>query len=136
MQFFPILYDNFISNEDLANDLFDSNTYSSVGMIMIITTVIWMPIYYYIISNYGKLYKVSVWAIWILIIAIINFSVANYNAGIQLDILYKDTEHGSPYTALDLFSFSIINFIWTIVFSFIISIPLKLKSIQASKTPF
>jgi hypothetical protein len=133
MDFFPLLYDNLISNPDFANDLFDSGIYNIVGMIMVFSSLIWMLLYYYFLSDYSNNYKLYKWIIWILVLAIINFSVAYYFSDLQMAILYPD---GGSYIVTDYINFSLLNFIWSIVFCFILSIPLKIKSITASKTPF
>lgn len=136
MDVFPLLYDNLISNPDFANVLYDSEIYNSVGLIMILSSLICMIIYYYIVSNYSNFKKLYFWAMWILILAIINFSVAYYFSDLEMELQFKETENGSPFTVTDYINFSFLNFMWTIFFCFILSIPLKIKSTRASKIPF
>lgn len=136
MDLFPLLYDNLISNEDFADALYNSEIYNSVGMIMVFSSLFCMILYYYVISNYSNFRKFYFWAIWILVLAIINFSVAYYFSDLEMEKQFKDTENGSPFSVTDYMNFSFLNFIWTIFFCFILSIPLKIKSTRASKTPF
>lgn len=135
MDFFPLLYDNLISNPDFANDLYTLGIYNSVGMIMVLSSLICMILYYYVVSNYSNNYKLYFWAIWIIVLAFINFSTAYYFSDLEMEKLYLDNPP-NPYTVTDYINFSFLNFIWTIIFCFILSIPLKIKSTRASKTPF
>ncbi len=135
MDLFPLLYDNLISNPDFANDLYDSGIYNSVGMIMVLSSLICMILYYYVVSNYSNNYKLYIWAIWIVVLAFINFSTAYYFSDLEMEKLYLNNPP-NPYTVTDYINFSFLNFIWTIFFCFILSIPLKIKSTRASKTPF
>jgi cell shape-determining protein MreD len=133
MDFFPLLYDNIISNPDFANALYDSGVYNTVGMTMLISSLIFMILYYYVVSNYSNFKKFYFWGIWILVLAIINFSVAYYFSELQMQKQFNDDP---PFSIADYINFSFLNFIWTIVIGFILSIPLKTKSTRASKTPF
>ena len=134
MNIFPLLYDNLISDPNFAYDLYSSETYNSVGMIMVFSSFIWMALYYFFLSDYSNNYKLYKWILWVFLLAIINFSVAYYIVDLEMEIQYPN---GSPYSIADYINFSFINFIWSIIFCFILSIPLKkMKSTRASKTPF
>jgi hypothetical protein len=133
--FFAALYEGFhplnlFYIQDFSNEMYDSGAYVTIGVIMIFSSLILMTLYYYLLSSYGNLYKRLFWFIWLLIIAIINFAVAYYYSIVELENLqlnYGFTEH---------FNFSIVNVLWTVIFSFLFSLILKFKSIQGSRTPF
>jgi hypothetical protein len=139
--FFAILYEGtFLGDlfylDGFSNDMFQANAYISIGLIMIISSAILELIYYYFISNYGGFYKKRFWSIWILIIGIINFAVAYYQSTIAMEDFYYISTEGSPYSFTEYFTFSLVNVLWAIIFSFLFSIVLKIKSVTASKTPF
>jgi hypothetical protein len=139
--FFAILYEGtFLGDifylDGFSNDLFEANAYMSIGLIMLLSSAILELIYYYFISNYGGFYKKRFWLIWILVIGIINFATAYYQSTVAIEDFYSTSTEGSPYSFTEHFTFSMVNVLWAIIFSFLFSIVLKIKSVQASKTPF
>ncbi|MBG6062688.1 magnesium-transporting ATPase (P-type) [Flavobacterium sp. CG_9.1] len=139
--FFAILYEGtFLGDlfylDGFSNDLFEANAYMSIGLIMLISSAILELIYYYFISNYGGFYKKRFWLIWILVIGIINFATAYYQSTVAIEDFYSTSTEGSPYSFTEHFTFSMVNVLWAIIFSFLFSIVLKIKSVRASKTPF
>ena len=134
MNIFATLYDNLMLNPDFAQDLFDLNTYYTVGLLMLVSSFVWMLLYYYLVSNYGNFYKLTKWIFWILILAIINFCVGYYISELAMFNLFNPEDY--PYTVTDFFNFSIVNVLWTILFCLVFSLILKIKSTTASKTPF
>jgi hypothetical protein len=139
--FFAILYEGtFLGDifylDGFSNDMFQANAYMAIGLIMLISSAILELIYYYFISNYGNFYKKRFWSIWILIIGLINFAAAYYQSTIAIEDFYSTSTEGSPYSFTEHFTFSMVNVLWAIIFSFLFSLVLKIKSVKASKTPF
>ncbi|TDE04278.1 hypothetical protein [Flavobacterium sandaracinum] len=139
--FFAILYEGtFLGDlfylDGFSNDMFEANAYMSIGLTMLLSSAFLEFIYYYFISNYSGFYKKRFWLIWILVIGIINFGAAYYQSTIAIEDFYSTSTEGSPYSFTEYFTFSMVNAIWAIIFSFLFSIVLKFKSVKASKTPF
>lgn len=134
MNIFATLYDYLILNDEFAQDLYDESVYTSVGLLMIISSFIWMVFYYYFISNYMSFYKLSKWFFWILFLSIINFCMGYYIS--ELTIFERYSPDDYPYLVTDFINFSFVNVFWTIIFCFAFSLVLKIKSTCASKTPF
>ena len=135
--FFEMLYEGFpplslFYINDFSNAMFNADAYTSIGLIMIFSALIIEVLYYYLISNYGNLYKLSYWFLVLLFIAIINF-VAAYMSSMSA---LERSEPDNVYTFSQYFTFSMVNVFWAVIFSFIFSMILKLKSTCASRTPF
>jgi len=135
--FFAMLYEGFhpmdlfyISTNDFSQNMFLSGAYVSIGLIMLISSLLSELIYYYFLSNYGSFYKKIYWFLWIAFIGLINFSIA-YTFSLSAMIADRNI-----YTFMEYFSFSMVNVLWTVVFCFLFSIVFKFKSVRASRTPF
>lgn len=139
--FFATLYEGtFLGDlfylDGFSNDMFQANAYMSIGLIMLISSLLLEIVYYYFISNYGNIYKKRYWLIWILIIGVLNFASAYYHSIVTIEDFYSTSTEGSPYSFTEHFTFSMVNVLWAVIFSFLFSIILKIKSVKASKTPF
>lgn len=135
--FFEMLYEGFpplsiFYINGFSDAMFIADGYTSIGLIMFISTLVMEGLYYYVLSNYGNMYKRSAWFTWLLLIAVINFIVAYMSSMSALN----QSEPGNTYTFSQYFTFSMVNVLWAVIFSFIFSLILKIKSICASKTPF
>lgn len=118
-----------------SDDLYTNNIYGPIGTTMIITTAVLITAYYYLISNYGSFYKNKFYFLWTLLIALLNFATAFYLADNLLYQVYSPDEYPGEYLS-DIYILSLINFMWSIILSFLLSIVIKFKSIKASRTPF
>lgn len=116
--------------EDFSQDMFTSGTYVSIGLVMLLSSLVSELFYYFFLSSYGSFYKKSYWFLWILFMAIINFIVA-YTISFS-----AMTDEGLTYTFSEYFTFSMVNVLWTMIFCFLFSIAFKFKSVKASRTPF
>jgi hypothetical protein len=137
--FFATLYqyltDLLCQNLDFTPQLYDNFIFEEIGVKMVSFSLIWMFIYYYGVSNYGNLYSLKKWLVWVLIICIINFMVCYYFTEYDIYLIFKPQE--SPFTFWsEYFPFAVVNVFWTIIFCFAFSLVLKIKSTRASKTPF
>lgn len=138
--FFAALYEGFhplnlFYIEGFSDDMYESGIYPTIGLIMLCSSLVLMAIYYYFISNYNGFYKKRFWFIWILVIGVINFIASYYYSEIAMVNFYSTSTDGSPYTTVHI-NFSMVNLFWAVIFSFLFSLVLKIKSVCASKTPF
>ena len=116
--------------EGFSQDMFTTGTYVSIGLVMLLSSLVSELFYYFFLSSYGNFYKKIYWFLWILFIAIINFIVA-YTLSFS-----AMTDEGFTYTFSEYFTFSMVNVLWTMIFCFLFSIAFKFRSIRASRTPF
>ena len=135
--FFEMIYEGFpplnlFYINEFSNAMFTADAYTSIGLIMLFSSLIMEVLYYYLLSNYGNLHKRSYWFLWILTIAVINFIVAYMSSMSALE----KSEPGNTYTFSQYFTFSMVNVLWAVIFSFVFSLIFKIKSISASRTPF
>lgn len=130
--FFATLYESlfFIDTNNFSENMFLSGAYVSIGLIMVISSLISELLYYYFISNYKMFYKRTYWFLWIAFTSLINF-IAAYSMSFS-----AMATNGDIYTLTEYFAFSMVNILWTMAFCFLFSIVFKFKSIRASRTPF
>jgi len=120
--------------DSFSNDLYENNIYTILGLSLLISSFVWMFIYYYIV-NHPKISNIKGWLIWVLVGAFINFTITYILSFNDLSNVYFINQKPMNYTN-EFSILSLINFIWSIIFSFLFSIILKLKSSNASQTPF
>jgi hypothetical protein len=135
--FFEMIYEgfpplNFFYINEFSNAMYEADAYTSIGLIMLFSSLVMEILYYYMLSNYGNLHKRSYWFLWLITIAIVNFIVAYMSSMSALD----KSEPDNTYTFSRYFTFSMVNVLWAIIFSFVFSLIFKTKSISASRTPF
>lgn len=124
---FPPLNLFYISNNNFSDNMYQSGSYVSIGLIMLISSLVSELLYYFFLSNYGSFYKKMYWFLWMVAVALINFAVA-YS--------FSFSTIGPDATFTEYFTYSMVNVLWTMIFCFLFSIAFKFKSIKASRTPF
>jgi len=139
--FFAALYEGFnpvnlFYIEYFSDDMYESGVYTTIGWLMIISTLALTALYYFSLSNYGKLYKKQFWILWIGCIATLNYTMGYILANNAMNDFYSSAEEGNPYSFITYSQFGIYNLIWGLLLSIIVSVVIKGKSIKASKTPF
>jgi magnesium-transporting ATPase (P-type) len=139
--FFATLYEGTLLGDlfyidGFSNDMFQANAYMSIGLIMLISSLLLEVVYYYFISNYGKFFKKRFWFLWILVIGILNFATAYYQSTVAIEDFYSTSTEGSPYSFTEHFTFSMVNVLWATIFCILFSLVLKIRSVRASSTPF
>ena len=117
-----------------SDELYDNNIYTKLGIVLTITSLLWMFIYYYII-NHPRYSNLISWIIWILIGGLVNFILTYSISYNLLSELYYNSEKKMEYTN-EFSILSSINFGWSLIFTFIFSILIKSKSSNATQTPF
>jgi hypothetical protein len=122
---------------DFSEDLYDHNLYMSVGIVMLVSSLAGMLIYYYAIDStrwgWDKWYK---WLLFVVIVGIINVVYAYWTVLSKLEAVYAEVGEGIPFTDVDFFNFSTVDFLWTLIFCFVFSLLVKWKSVNCRKTPF
>lgn len=139
--FFASLYEGFspvnlFYIEYFSDDLYQSGVYPTMGWSMIFITVLSILIYYFLLSNFGKLFTTISWVIYMLFIAVINFFLAYILVQNTLDDFYSTSEEGHTYIFSNFFQIGIVNAIYTVILGIILSLIVKSFSVQARKTPF
>ncbi|MDR1898087.1 MAG: hypothetical protein LBR10_15000 [Prevotellaceae bacterium] len=134
--FFARIYElgNVFFMEGFSEDLYDNSLYLPVGLVMLISSFIGMLIYYYAIPNpkYDRWYH---WFGLIALIAVINAVYAYWTVGSELDIIYAQADSVVPYS-IEFFNFATVDFLWTLIACFAVSMIIKWKSKNFRKTPF
>jgi hypothetical protein len=135
--FFETIYEGFpplrlFYITDFSDAMFDAGAYTAIGLIMLLSSLAMIALYYYLLSNYGSLNRRGYWLLWILVIAVVNFTAAYLSSMSALEAYDPVT----VYPASKYFSFSMVNVLWAVVFSFLFSLVLKTRSVSASRTPF
>jgi len=117
-----------------SDDLYENNIYTNLGLTLFSVNLIWMFTYYYII-NHPRFSNLKGWLIWVILGGGLNFILTYSISFNALSEIYfnnqKDMIFSSEFSVL-----SSINFIWSMIICFLFSIILKLKSSNASQTPF
>lgn len=116
------------------DSLFDNNLYSPVGIIMVVSSLAMMLIYYYAIDH-PKFAKWYHWLIWTLVAAMLNFAVAYLMTDYHLEKVFALQEQPVPYSS-EFFTFSSINAIFTLLFCTLFSFLIRGKSVMCRRTPF
>lgn len=117
-----------------SDELYNNQVYNLLGFSLFGFSLLWMITYYYVI-NHPKYSTRLWWAIWTiiggLITAVISY-IISFNA---LSEIYFNNQKVLPYLN-EFYTLSIINLFWSVILSFLFSIFLRLKSTNASHTPF
>lgn len=135
--FFEMIYEGFpplslFYINGFSDDMFLADAYTSIGLIMLSSSGVMMFLYYFVLSNYNNLYRRSFWFLWLFIIGWVNFIAAYFSSKAALDAAVPQ----NSYTFSQYFTFSMVNVLWAVVFSFLFSLIFKFKSVSASRTPF
>lgn len=119
---------------DFSNDMYTNNLYLPIGLVLIISSIVWMAVYYYGIDH-PKFAKGRHWLLWILILCAINYTFARYYSFSQLDMIYAAQGKEIPFHA-EFTNFSFVNALWAFIFAFLVSLLIKGKSVMCKRTPF
>lgn len=127
---FPPL--NLFYINEFSSAMYNAGAYTSIGIMMLLSALVMEALYYYVLSNYGKIHRRSFWFLWLFIIAVLNFILAYISSMSSL----TKADPLTQYTFSQYFTFSMVNVLWAVVFSFIFSVIFKFWSVSASRTPF
>ena len=132
--FFANWYELLAYLGDFSNDLYNENLYITIGLCMVLIPVAVLVIYYYAINSV-KFAKWWHWLLLVVVLCVINFSIAYSVSYNELSFLYEQQNKELPYGA-EFTSFSLINVVWTFVVSFVWSMIIKWGSKNCRRTPF
>lgn len=121
---------------DFSKYMYRADLYSSVFLVMFISSIIILFIYYKPLDHI-QLAKKWIWALIVLALGLI-CSLAAYNiavTGID-DYLFQNNIKQTQIKNSDFMTFSCIVFGWTVLLSFIWSVLFKYFSINSRKIPF
>jgi len=129
---FASLYELITGQNQLADMLFKAEgVYFTVGLVMILLSLVGMAIYYYAI-NHPKFCRWYHWLLAVIVICLINFSIAYAMA----DGVVFDTFGTTAGYVTQIVTFGFANTIWTFLFAFIFSMCIKWRSKNAKYSPF
>ncbi|MDR2424938.1 MAG: hypothetical protein LBD59_09485 [Prevotellaceae bacterium] len=132
--FFAFLYETLSYLNTFSDDMYNTNAYVPTGLSSVAISLAGMTIYYYLI-NHPRLNRWFHWFGMSLILAVINFGIAWIMSDKALFALYSEQGQEMPY-GYEIFTFSLINAVWTLVFNFVFSMIIKWWSRNCDHTPF
>jgi hypothetical protein len=119
---------------DFSDYLHRNDLYMPVGFVMVISSLVGMLIYYYVLNHprYDKWYH---WFGCVVVVGIINAVSAYWVVLSKLEIVFAREDEEVPFST-EFFSYSIVDFLWTLIFCFVFSLLVKWGSSNCRKTPF
>ena len=132
--FFAFLYECFGYIQGFSDELYNSGVYISIGFLMLAISVVGMLIYYYLI-NHPKFNRWWHWLFVVVLLAVINFCIA---WAMSDGVIWSNHNQTIPdnYSVSYFVTFSIINALWSVIFSFAFSMLFKWKSTNCKYSPF
>jgi hypothetical protein len=120
---------------NFSDCLLDNNLYMHVGIVLVISSLVGMLIYYYVINStrWDQWYH---WLVSVVIVGIINAVYAYWAILSKLEIVYAEAGADKVPFTTEFFNFSVVDFLWSLVLCFVFSLLLKWKSTNCRKTPF
>jgi len=134
MDFFADLYEfwGYFLLGNFSNDMYQNGIYSHVGISMLVTTLVLMAVFYYVI-NHPRWAKISIWALYLTGVAFINYVIAHVIVYTRFNSIYGNN---IPDYTSDMITFSFENAIIAMIAGALFSIFLKLGSSVLNKIPF
>lgn len=119
-----------------SNTMFDNELYFPIALYTMGTALLICVLYYYVIDR-PRTAKLGVWAITLLIGAIISFIIAYYSSSLGLTELFNTINQSvPPGFSSDIIIFSLINAMWAVLLMVLLSFVFKWKSTHSSYVPF
>ena len=132
---FSNMYELFVYIQGFSDDLYETGANFPVGVLMILISAAGMALYYYVINHP----KFNHWFHWLLVVgllALINFGIAWAMSDGALYDYYQAINQVPPYFITDYITYSLVNALWSVIFSFVFSMCMKWKSINCRYSPF
>ena len=123
------------SQASFSNQMYDNGLYPSIGLLMCISAVLFVILYYFII-NHARLSKWYWWGLFGLVVSTINFFTSWGIADTKLYQIYVNAGMQYPFTFIDILPFSLIVAMWTFVVFLLVSTVAKRFSINSRHTPW
>ena len=104
---------------DFSDVVYDNNLYMPVGIVLSISSLVGMLIYYYIINHprYARWYH---WLGCAATVGVINAGYAYWTILSKLEIIYAEVDETVPFST-EFFSFSVVDFLWTLIFCLVVT---------------
>lgn len=112
-----------------SDDLYNNQLYLPVGWTLLLSSLVSMAIFYYVI-NHPRFNRWYHWLLFTALIAVINFAVAYFTSYNEINLLYEEDPYNTQY-----YTFGLVNFLYTFIFSAIFSFALRWWSINSATTP-
>ena len=115
--------------DNFSDDLYNNRLYIPIGLTLLLSSAALMGVFYYVI-NHPRFNRWYHWLFYVFLIGALNFGVAYYISYTTLSQLYEQDPYQSQY-----YTFALVNFLYTLVFSFLFSYLLRWWSVNAATTP-
>ena len=120
---------------NFSDQMFDNDLYFPVALYSIFVGLILIIVYYYVIDRPGTA-KISIWALNLLLGAIISAIIAYVSANNDLTEIFASIGEPVPIAfSSDMLMFAMINAMWTIILMVLLSFVFKWKSPNSSYIP-
>lgn len=129
--FFAPLYEGWglFYLDTFSDDLYNNRLYIPVGWTLLLSTLILMAAYYYLI-NHPRFNRWYHWLLYTGIVAVINFAVAYFVSYNEINMLYEEDPYSTQY-----YTFGLVNFLYALIFSMLFSYIIRWWSINCATTP-
>jgi hypothetical protein len=132
---FSALYELFGYIQDFSDNLYETGVNIPVGIVMVLLSAVGMASYYFAI-NHPKFNRWFHWLLVVGVLALINFGIAWAMSDSALYDYFQGVNQEIPYSTIDFVTYSVVNAVWSVVFSFIFSLCMKWGSSNAKYSPF
>lgn len=123
------------SQASFSDQMYDNALYPPIGLVMIISAVLFTIIYYFII-NHARLSRWYWWGLGGLIVAVLNFLTSWGIADGKLYQIYVNAGMQYPFSFIDILPFSLIVAMWAFIVYLLASVIFKRFSINSRHTPW
>ena len=123
------------SQASFSDQMYDNALYPPIGLVMIISAVLFTIIYYFII-NHARLSRWYWWGLGGLIVAVLNFLTSWGIADGKLYQIYVNAGMQCPFSFIDILPFSLIVAMWAFIVYLLASVIFKRFSINSRHTPW
>lgn len=123
------------SQASFSDQMYDNALYPPIGLVMIISAVLFTIIYYFII-NHARLSRWYWWGLGGLIVAVLNFLTSWGIADGKLYQIYVNAGMQFPFSFIDILPFSLIVAMWAFIVYLLASVIFKRFSINSRHTPW
>lgn len=121
---------------NFSDQMYSNDLYFPVALYSIVVALVLTIAYYYIIDRPGTA-KLSIWALNLLVGAILSAIIAFVSANNDLTEIFASIGEQVPASySSDMMMFAVVNAMWTILLMVLLSFVLKWKSPNSSYVPF
>jgi len=118
---------------NFSDDLFNNKLYMPVGLTLLISGLVFMVVYYYVI-NHPRFNRWFHWIFYVLFLCLLNFIYAYFTTKNELSLIYENNGTPLPYS-FEFYTFSLVNAFWVFLWAIILSFIIRWGSKNCSTTP-